>query len=382
MSRIRATRRANEGVARPARLPWLLSDWGITTTVVVIAALGTAALLWMLHLAHEVPKNYSGAGNRYALKIESVKYGLGAIAAGGAAAALLLAIRRQRLAERTQHHTEDDAQHRRFTELYTKAVEQLGHNEAAVRLGGLYALERVAQDNADQRQTIVSVLCAYLRMPFDPDVRPVTPMNVNEPKVVDARLERQVRLTAQHILATHLRDGDHSFWPDIYLNLEDALLINFEFSYCIVRGADFTKARFDGPTIFTGSEFADGVSFEKADFTNLTSFGDAKFKGITRFVEATFAVPPVLYGASEIREGTEFQLKNWPISLDSWPPGWEPDRSRTRKFVSTSERISEHSKFTEVTPLGRATGLPQQRRSAQTVEVPAAAGEGDGVEDG
>jgi glycerol uptake facilitator-like aquaporin len=52
------------------------------------------------------------------------------------------------------------------TDTYTKAVEQLGHDQAPVRLGAMYALERLAQDNPPRRQTIVDVLCAYLRMPF------------------------------------------------------------------------------------------------------------------------------------------------------------------------------------------------------------------------
>jgi len=81
------------------------------------------------------------------------------------------------LAFRRQHHqeiatllTDQDAAQRRITELYTKAVEQLGSDKAPVRLGGLYALERLGQDNPSQRQTIVNVICAYLRMPF-----PATP---------------------------------------------------------------------------------------------------------------------------------------------------------------------------------------------------------------
>ncbi len=58
------------------------------------------------------------------------------------------------LAFRRQHHqeiatllTDLDATERRITELYTKPVEQLGNDKAPVRLGGLYALERLAQDN-------------------------------------------------------------------------------------------------------------------------------------------------------------------------------------------------------------------------------------------
>ncbi|MBL7255775.1 pentapeptide repeat-containing protein [Paractinoplanes lichenicola] len=83
--------------------------------------------------------------DRPGLKIEAIKYGLGLFAASGAVAALLLALRRQRHLESAQTHTELDASERRFTDLYTKAVEQLGSDDAAVRLGGLYALERAAQ---------------------------------------------------------------------------------------------------------------------------------------------------------------------------------------------------------------------------------------------
>jgi hypothetical protein len=125
--------------------------------------IGLAALSWMLRVAGEAnPTDQPG------LRIEAIKYGLGLFAASGAAAALLLAIRRQRHLEFAQTHTEMDATERRFTDLYTKAVEQLGSADAAVRLGGLYALERAAQNDVGQRQTIVNVLCAYLRMPYTP----------------------------------------------------------------------------------------------------------------------------------------------------------------------------------------------------------------------
>ncbi len=76
---------------------------------------------------------------------------------------------------RAFHHTRHEqdrahklAQSQQVTESYAKAVEQLGHAEAPVRLGAMYALERLAQDNPSRRQTIVDVLCAYLRMPYAP----------------------------------------------------------------------------------------------------------------------------------------------------------------------------------------------------------------------
>jgi hypothetical protein len=65
-------------------------------------------------------------------------------------------------------------QSQQVTETYAKAVEQLGHDEAPVRLGAMYSLERLAQDNPPRRQTIVDVLCAYLRMPYTPPTLGVT----------------------------------------------------------------------------------------------------------------------------------------------------------------------------------------------------------------
>jgi hypothetical protein len=51
-----------------------------------------------------------------------------------------------------------------ITDRYTKAIDQLDTQKAlAVRLGGLYALERIARDSPPDRATIAEVLCAYAR---------------------------------------------------------------------------------------------------------------------------------------------------------------------------------------------------------------------------
>ncbi|MEV4811364.1 hypothetical protein [Micromonospora avicenniae] len=89
---------------------------------------------------------------RAQLRVESIRTGLTIGAAVTGAFALLLAFRRQQLAERTQQATEYDAGEKRVTGLYVKAVDQLGSDKAPVRLGGLYALERLAQDNPAHRQ--------------------------------------------------------------------------------------------------------------------------------------------------------------------------------------------------------------------------------------
>src|SRR3712207_317747 len=110
------------------------------------------------------------------------------------------------------------SQSQQVTDAYAKAVEQLGHDKAPVRLGAMYSLERLAQDNPSRRQTIVDVLCAYLRMPYTPppladsaadngkNAPPGVPERVraSAPRF-DPPQELQVRQTAQRLLADHLR---------------------------------------------------------------------------------------------------------------------------------------------------------------------------------
>ena len=57
------------------------------------------------------------------------------------------------------------AQDKQITERFTKAVEQLASQEITVRLGGIYALERIAKNSKDDHWTIMEVLTAFVREP-------------------------------------------------------------------------------------------------------------------------------------------------------------------------------------------------------------------------
>jgi hypothetical protein len=49
------------------------------------------------------------------------------------------------------------------TDRYTKAIEQLGSDKVDVRLGAIYALERIARDSARDHPTVMEVLTAFIR---------------------------------------------------------------------------------------------------------------------------------------------------------------------------------------------------------------------------
>jgi hypothetical protein len=79
----------------------------------------------------------------------------------GAAFAVVYAYRKQRIDEADGHRS--DA--KQLSQRYQDAATQLGHEKAAVRLAGVYAMALLADDWPEMRQTCVNVLCAYVRMP-------------------------------------------------------------------------------------------------------------------------------------------------------------------------------------------------------------------------
>lgn len=50
-----------------------------------------------------------------------------------------------------------------ITERFTRAVDQLGSDKLQIRLGGIYALERIAQDSEEHHWPIMEILTAYVR---------------------------------------------------------------------------------------------------------------------------------------------------------------------------------------------------------------------------
>lgn len=55
------------------------------------------------------------------------------------------------------------SEEKQVTERFAKAIEHLGNGDLHVRLGGIYALERIARDSAKDHWTIMEILSAYVR---------------------------------------------------------------------------------------------------------------------------------------------------------------------------------------------------------------------------
>jgi uncharacterized protein YjbI with pentapeptide repeats len=221
-------------------------------------------------------------------------------------------------------------QSHQLTQTFTQAVEQLGHEQAPVRLGALYSLISLAQDIPARRQTIVDVLCAYLRMPYTPPTSGVEPAaeamasqksglsaaGENGRGKTGAAQELQVRQTAQRLLADHLRPNGNSqqtapvdtFWPGISLDLTGATLVGFLLYNATLVHARFTETMFVGDAEFDQAEFSGLVSFDRAIFSDSAIFRGTTFSGralfrrttfsrAAWFDRATFSDPAVFHGA-------------------------------------------------------------------------------------
>ena len=55
------------------------------------------------------------------------------------------------------------AEEGQITERFTRAIDQLGSANMAIRLGGIYALERIAKDSEKDYGPVMEVLTAYVR---------------------------------------------------------------------------------------------------------------------------------------------------------------------------------------------------------------------------
>ncbi|GIG86287.1 pentapeptide repeat-containing protein [Plantactinospora endophytica] len=56
------------------------------------------------------------------------------------------------------------AEQGQLTDRFTSAVEQLGSDQEGVRLGGIFALERIARDSERDQAAVIEVLCAFVRL--------------------------------------------------------------------------------------------------------------------------------------------------------------------------------------------------------------------------
>ena len=256
---------------------------GVTLTVgIAAAALGLTGLTWLAWaLLHHPKIPHPGVISLHET-VGILQLVLASVAGAGALVALIVAYRRQKIAEADSAHDRT----RVFNERFIAIATQFGDAQPAVRLAGVHAMAGLADDWKANRQTCIDVLCAYLRMPYEPDPGEEAPAAERRA----FRASREVRHTVIRVITAHLSGGAAVSWRGL----------NFDFTSVAFDGGSFADAEFSGGTVdFSFAEFSGGtVDFRDARFSGgEVSFGDAK-SGLSRHF-ATFSGGLVRFGGAE-----------------------------------------------------------------------------------
>ncbi|MEV6908121.1 pentapeptide repeat-containing protein [Amycolatopsis sp. NPDC051071] len=271
----------------------------------------------------------------------------GGIAGGAIVAlyALWLNDRRRRVEERRQEterqrqelelRRADQDRDRISDERFAKAVELLGHDADQVRVGALHALAGLARGRAIYRQTVLDILCSYLRRPFKhPRYEGEAKLAGNalpKPGSQEQEQELQVRQTAQRLIGELLPAADSEDTPGYDLDLTGAVLEYFDLSNRKVgklllrygglyNSTNLSGCVFLGPVYLTGAGTVKdkrigyfrcaGTKFEqRAWFSGVRFDEDAEFDG-------TIFAGPASFKDSVFAKNAVFRESEFGDSLD------------------------------------------------------------------
>ncbi|MEJ3657096.1 hypothetical protein WEH80_29450 [Actinomycetes bacterium KLBMP 9759] len=242
--------------------------------------------------------------------------------AGGAIVALyaLWLNDRRRRTEEARHELESD---KIADERFTRSVELLGNEADQVRVGALHALAWHADTTPRYRQTVIDVLCAYLRRPFHDPAASANGTRPDPAELLAVDRERQVRSTAQRLIADLLPWGQSEDTRVYHLDLSGAHLEHFRLEgrrigRLVARGARFVgitqmnELQASKPVLLTDASFAGRLTLRDARLDGGLSVKDSTFASevalagaaVSTFLDARGAAPPIMVGGLSVAPGT------------------------------------------------------------------------------
>ena len=223
---------------------WLAGIAAVVVGLTIAWALFVPVADWLAH--HDVG---SATGPLHETALDNARARLLTLAAGVfAAGALAFTARNFTLSRRTLNLTEQG----QVTDRYTKAIEQLGSDKLDVRIGGIYALERVARDSPRDHPTVMEVLAAFIRVHSHEQWPPPEPGNdaipwrTTRPDVQAAVTVIGRRDSSSERRRIDLARADLSRADLSYANLSYANLSHANLSYANLSDAHLNGASFRG----------------------------------------------------------------------------------------------------------------------------------------
>jgi hypothetical protein len=163
-----------------------------------------------------------------------------------------------------------------ITDRFTRATEQLSSDKLALRLGGIYALERIARDSARDQPAVMDLLTAFVREeslwpPCDPEDQYITVSGSGDTLMTTPRLRADIQAALSVIGRREHGDGREPH-P---LDLSNADLRRYDLNHADLRGvslvgthleqAGLTDANLSGANLLAAKLI--GATVWGADFT-------------------------------------------------------------------------------------------------------------------
>ena len=167
------------------------------------------------------------------------------------------------------------AEQGQITDRYNAAITNLGSPSVDVRLGGIYALQRIMQDSPRDQPTVIAVLCAFVRdhastATANPPATPQTSSATSQPSTdVQAALTVVVTRNTAHDGSTTVVDFTRADLSGA--DLTGAGLSGADLTSADLSGADLTGANLSGANL-TDVDFS-GASLSSADLTGASFYG-------------------------------------------------------------------------------------------------------------
>lgn len=256
-------------------LPPVLWIIGITATVVAAMAVGWLVLV-------ELPSRLSDVSGLTVAERTSSQNAIRATLAqllGGVfvAGGLLFTARTFQLTRESQ-----------ITERYTTAITQLGDVALHVRIGGIYALERIANDSRRDIATITTVLCAFVRSARgrSPSTGPAADTRAalevvarlpgaDKPRELDLRGAKLagLRLPSARLAGADLTDATLERAQLSKADLRDATLTGANLSRATISGSDLSGAHLQTRETNLSGATCTGVDFSRSQLDGANLVG-------------------------------------------------------------------------------------------------------------
>ena len=151
------------------------------------------------------------------------------------------------------------AQERLVTDRFARAVEQIGNDKEEVVIGGIYSLERIAQDSPKDQWTIMEVLTAFVRnnSPIPPEIQKLEDGSEEKLKALEkldpVNIQTRAALT---VIGRRDPGQDYTSYEAPVGNIGRLDLSNSNFNGANFNGANFNDVNFNG-TNFNGAYVVD-----------------------------------------------------------------------------------------------------------------------------